>query len=234
MNAEQTTFVLVPGACHGAWCFQPLAEDLRRAGHRAFPLTLTGLAERAAELTGAVNLDTHIQDVLDVLEYEQITDAVLVGHSYGGVVITGVADRAPERVGSLVYLDAFVPRDGESCWTLTNDAQREWYLDVGETGYGVKPLPFFDPRATPHPLATFLQRIRLAREPADIRRDYVYARIWDGESPFRATWERLRDDPRWTVHELDSKHNLMRDAPDELLAILLSGRPAPPTGRPRG
>lgn len=230
-----TTFVLVPGACHGGWWFEPLADDLRHAGHRAYALTLTGLGERRHLLTSTVTLDTHIQDVLAVLENEQIEDAVLVGHSYAGMVLSGVADRAPERIDSLVYVDAFVPQDCDSCWSLTNDEQREWYLSVGETGYEVPPLPFFDPRATPHPLATLLQRIRLTGELSRVRRrDYVYATIWDGESPFAPTYQRLRDDPQWTVHELASRHNVLCDGTADLLKILLSDRPAPTSDRPRG
>ena len=216
------TFVLVPGACHGGWWFEPLAEQLRRRGHRAHALTLTGLGERSHLLHAGVNLETHIQDVLNMLAAEQVEDAVLVGHSYAGMVLSGVADRAPERVDSLVYVDAFVPADGDSCWTLTTDEQREWYLDVGETGYAVPPLPFFDPRATAHPLAALLQRVRLTGDLTRFRRrDYVYATVWDGRSPFTPTYERLRDDPLWTVHALDSRHNVLRDAAEELLEILL-------------
>ncbi|GAB2997097.1 alpha/beta hydrolase [Amycolatopsis acidiphila] len=228
------TFVLVPGACHGGWWYEPLAEDLRRAGHRAYPLTLTGLGERRHPACAGINLDTHVRDVLAVLEYEQIDDAVLVGHSYGGMVISGVADRAPERVDSLVYVDAFVPDDGDSCWTLTNDEQREWYLSVGENGYEMPPLPFFDARATPHPLATLLQRIRLSGDLSRYRRDYVYAKLWDGESPFTPTYQRLRGDPQWTVHELETRHNVLRDGTAELLKVLLSDRRARPSDRPRG
>jgi pimeloyl-ACP methyl ester carboxylesterase len=221
-RTDVATFVLIPGACHGGWCFAPITERLREHGHEVWPLTLTGLCERSHLLSSTVNLDTHIEDVTNVLAAEQVTDAVLVGHSYGGMVISGVADRVPERVGSLVYVDAFVPDDGDSCWTLTNDEQREWYLDVGQTGFAVPPLPFFDPRATAHPLASFLQRIRLTGDLGRFRRrNYVYAMKWPGESPFTPTYERLRDDPQWTVHALDSMHNVMRDAPDDLLNILL-------------
>ena len=147
---------------------------------------------------------------------------MLVGHSYGGMVITGVADRIPEKVDALVYLDALVPRDGESCWHLVNDDERQWYLDVDDTGYGVPPMPFFDPRATAHPLASFLQRIKLTGDLNRFRRrDFVYALKWPGDSPLRPSYERVRDDPNWMTHELDGAHNLMRDNPDDLLRILL-------------
>ena len=217
-----TTYVLVPGACHGAWCFDDLASALRANGHRVLAITLTGIAERAHLLHAGVNLETHIVDVLAEMTVHDVHDAVLVGHSYGGMVITGVADRVPQQVDSLVYLDAFVPRDGQSCWTLTTDEQRQWYADVDDTGYGVPPLPFFDSRATVHPLASLMQPIRLSDDLSRFRRrDYVYATKWDGESPFAATFDHMRNDPTWTTHALDGAHNLMRDCPDELLGILL-------------
>lgn len=217
-----TTFILVPGACHGAWCYDALVDALRGRGHRAHAVTLTGVGERAHLAHAGVNLDTHITDVCEALATIPDDDLVLVGHSYGGMVITAVADRMPERVDALVYLDAVVPRDGESCWDLVDDEQRQWYLDVDGTGYGVPPLPFFDDRASSHPLASLLQRIRLAGGCDGVRRrDYVFALQWPGESPMRRSCERVRDDPAWTVHELDGRHNLMRDNPDDLLRILL-------------
>jgi pimeloyl-ACP methyl ester carboxylesterase len=216
-----TTFVLVPGACHGGWCFDDLAAALRERGHRVLAPTLTGVAERAHLLHAGVNLQTHIADVLAELEAHRVSDAVLVGHSYGGMVTTAVADRAGAQVDSLVYLDAFVPRDGDSCWTLTNDEQRQWYTSVDATGYGVPPLPFFDPRATAHPLAALMQPVRLRADlSAFRRRDYVYAMGWPTESPFTATFERLREDPAWVTHALDGAHNLMRDNHDDLVRIL--------------
>ncbi|MBB4685827.1 alpha/beta fold hydrolase [Amycolatopsis jiangsuensis] len=218
-----TTYILVPGACHGGWCFDRLTAELRDAGHRVVPLTLTGLSERRHLLHAGVNLETHIEDLVYVLEAKRVENAVLVGHSYGGMVITGAADRVPWRVDALVYLDAFVPENGESCWSLTDERQREWYLTVGEIGYAVPPLPFFDSRASAHPLASLLQTIRLEGDLSRFRRrDYVYAKIWDGGSPFEPTYCTLRDDPHWNVHELDSRHDLMRDAPRELLRILLA------------
>jgi pimeloyl-ACP methyl ester carboxylesterase len=217
-----TTYVLVPGACHGGWCFDDLAAALRSRGHRVLALTLTGVAERAHLLHAGVNLETHIADVLAEMTVHDVSDAVLVGHSYGGMVITAAADRVPQHVNSLIYLDAFVPHDGESCWTLTTDEQREWYAAVDDTGYGVPPLPFFDSRATAHPLASLMQPIRLSGGLSRFRRRvYVYATKWEDESPFTPTYERVRHDPTWTTHALDGAHNLMRDNPDELLRILL-------------
>ncbi|WP_027946427.1 alpha/beta fold hydrolase [Amycolatopsis taiwanensis] len=216
------TFVLVPGMCHGGWCFTELTEQLRRHGHAVHLLTLTGLSERSHLLHGGVNLDTHIEDVTALLAAENIHDAVLVGHSYGGMVITGAADRMPERVDCLAYVDAMVPADGDSCWTLVSDQERQWYLDVVDNGYAVRPLPFFDPRATPHPIASLLQPLRMSVEIARFRRrDYVYAAGWNGESPFTPVYQRLREDSSCTTHALDGGHNLMRDAPDDLLKILL-------------
>jgi pimeloyl-ACP methyl ester carboxylesterase len=217
-----TTFVLVPGMCHGGWCFEELTRELRAHGHTVHPLTLTGLSERCHLLHGTVNLDTHIRDVTGVLEAENIHQAVLVGHSYGGMVITGVADRAADRVDSLVYVDAMVPGNGDSCWSLVSDQERQWYLDVVENGYAVKPLPFFDARATPHPIASLLQPLRLTGDLAHLRsRDYVYAAGWEGQSPFTTIYQQLRDDPLWTTHALAGGHNLMRDSPQELLTVLL-------------
>jgi pimeloyl-ACP methyl ester carboxylesterase len=216
-----TTYVLVPGACHGAWCFDDLAEALRSRGHRVLGISLTGVAERAHLLQAGVNLETHIADVVAEMAVHDVSEAVLVGHSYGGMVITAAADRVAQQVDSLIYLDAFVPRDGESCWKLTTDEQRAWYTAVDDTGYGVPPLPFFDSRATAHPLASLMQPIRLTGDPSRFRRAYVYATKWEGESPFAATFERVQRDPAWTTHMLDGAHNLMRDCPDELLRILL-------------
>ena len=103
------TFVLVHGAWHGGWCWKKVAPLLRSAGHEVYTPTLTGLGERDHLLTRDIGLDTHIQDIVNVLEYEELTQVVLVGHSYGGMVVTGVAERAHERLRQLVYLDAATP-----------------------------------------------------------------------------------------------------------------------------
>ena len=223
-----STYVLVPGMCHGAWCFDELTVALQAAGHHVLAITLTGVAERSHLMAGGVNLDTHVTDVVAALDNDAAADdhLILVGHSYGGMVITGVADRIPDRVDSLVFLDAVVPRDGESCWDLVNDEERQWYVAVDDTGFGVPPMPFFDDRATSHPLATVLQPLRLEGDLNQFRqRVFVYALDWPGDSPLRRSYERVRADPAWIVHELDGKHNLMRDRPEDLLRILLEVGP---------
>ena len=219
-----STYVLIPGMCHGSWCFDDLAAALREAGHRVLALTLTGVADRAHLMAGGVNLDTHVTDVLAAIEQGVTEDdkLILVGHSYGGAVITGVADRIPRRVESLVFLDAVVLNDGESCWDVVNDEERRWYAGIDATGFGVPPLPFFDQRATAHPLASVMQPLRVRGGLTPVRRRvYVYALDWPGESPMLMSYQRVRNDPDWVTHELDGKHNLMRDRPAEVLRILL-------------
>jgi pimeloyl-ACP methyl ester carboxylesterase len=112
------TFVLVHGAWHGGWCYVRVADLLRAGGHRVVTPTLTGLGERSHLFSGAITLSTHIDDIVNVLRWEDLTNVVLAGHSYGGFVISGVAERVPERIAALVFLDAFVPADGESLWDL--------------------------------------------------------------------------------------------------------------------
>ncbi|MFE6055724.1 alpha/beta fold hydrolase [Kitasatospora sp. NPDC056446] len=219
------TFVLVPGVLHGGWWYRPLTERLRAAGHEVYPVTLSGVSERGHLNHGAINLDTHARDVLGLLEAEQVTDAVLVGHSYGGMVISAVADRAPERVSGLVYADAFVPRDGESAYAIVDDLWKQRYLAGAAAGDGhtmVGLHPALDPRATVHPLATLLQPVRLTGAVDKVaRRVYIHAGQFDG-TPFTETYDRVREDPSWAVHALPVGHDLVREAPEEFLRIMLS------------
>ncbi|WP_405164355.1 alpha/beta hydrolase [Nocardia sp. NBC_01499] len=217
-----STFILVPGGWHGGWYFQPIAETLRRLGYSAFSVTLTGLGDRAHLRTAATNLDTHIQDVVSLLEAEKIHDAVLIGHSYAGMVITGAAARLPGRVRRLVYSDAYVPVDGDSCFDLTTPAFRELFIQGAKgDGHSVAPPLGLDARTTPHPLASFLQKIRLDSTPQIPRKDYIYLDGWSG-TPFAEVYQRLRDDSDWHVHTLPTGHNVAAEAPEALVEILLA------------
>jgi pimeloyl-ACP methyl ester carboxylesterase len=216
-----STFVLVPGGWHGGWYFQSFAEALRARGHRAYPVTLTGIGERQHLLRADVNLDTHVEDVVQVLQMENLTEVILLGHSYAGMVISGVIDRAPERLGAAVYCDAYVPNDGQSCFDLTSDPFRKLFLETAaKDGINVPPPPHLDARATAHPLASFLQRLRLKNAPPRIRRGYVYLSGWP-DTPFTCVHERVRASPEWQTFALPVGHNVTGNAFDELLEIML-------------
>jgi pimeloyl-ACP methyl ester carboxylesterase len=216
-----STYVLIPGGWHGGWYFQPLVDALRARGHRAYPVTLTGLGERRHLLDSSVNLDVHIDDVVQLLEMEQLSDVVLLGHSYGGMVLSGVIDRAPKRIAAAIYSDAYVPEDGQSCFELTSDAFRRMFLEgAAKDGFSVPPPSGGDSRRTPHPLATFLQRLRIANPPPSIRRCYIHLGGWQ-DSPFTCVYQRLTRDAAWKTFSLPVGHNVMREAFDQLLEIAL-------------
>ncbi|SHN28783.1 alpha/beta fold hydrolase [Actinacidiphila paucisporea] len=219
-----TTFVLVPGAWKGAWAYEAVVPLLERAGHTVHALTLTGLGpddDHAA--AAAANLDTHAEDVLRHLDSHHIKNATLVGHSYAGMVVAAAADRAGGRVSRLVHLDAYVPRDGESCWSATNDHFRKVFATgAAATGYTVRPPEGGDPRRRPHPLAAFLQTIRLAGAADQVpRREFVYCAGWEDRTPFAGLRARLAADPEWQVHDLPTGHNAMLEAPEAVAAVLL-------------
>ncbi|MEW1863356.1 alpha/beta hydrolase [Streptomyces sp. NBC_00669] len=218
------TFVLVPGAWKGSWSFEAVVPLLERAGHSVHALTLTGLRpddDDAAVATAG--LDTHAGDVLRHLDRHHLTGVTLVGHSYAGMVIAAAADRAGGRIERLVHLDAYVPRDGESCWSSTNDHFREVFAaGAAATGYSVRPPDGGDPRRRPHPLASFLQTIRLTGALARVpRREFVYCSGWEDRTPFAGLRARLRADPEWRVHELPTGHDAMHEAPEAVAALLL-------------
>jgi pimeloyl-ACP methyl ester carboxylesterase len=215
------TFVLVPGGWHGGWYFQSFAEALRARGHRAYPITLTGLGERRHLLRADVNLDTHVKDVVQLLEMENLSEVILLGHSYAGMVVSGVLDLAPSRIAAVIYADAYVPDDGQSCFGLANDLFRKLFLDhAAKDGFSVLPPPHLAPRATPHPLAAFLQGLRLKNPPPPAKRGFIYLSGWS-ETPFTSTYERLRTAREWRTFDLPVGHNVIAAAFDELLEIAL-------------
>ncbi|MGW7535947.1 alpha/beta fold hydrolase [Amycolatopsis sp. NPDC054798] len=219
-----STFVLVPGAWHGGWVFEAVVPLLERSGHTVHALTLTGLRpdDDAATVAGA-NLDTHADDVLALLDRAGITDATLVGHSYGGLVIAAAADRADGRVSRVVHLDAYVPSDGDSCWSSTSEAYRQAFVaGAADTGYAVRPpeRDGRDSRRRPHPLASLLQTVRLTGAFAKVpRREFVYCSGWEA-TPFTELRTRLEADPGWQVHVLPTRHNAMTEDPEAVAKLL--------------
>jgi pimeloyl-ACP methyl ester carboxylesterase len=230
------TFVLVHGAWHGGWCWQRVARLLRARGHDVHRPTLTGLGERSHLIGRHVDLELHIADIRGVLRWEDLRDVVLCGHSYGGMVITGVADREPERIASLVYLDAFVPADGQCVLDFMSPERIEQYrrgaADHG-SGYLIPPLSaaFFkvnegdqawvDRQCVPQPLAAFEQRLHLGGAHGAIaRRHYIRAAGYVSPA-FAAVADRLRLDPAWRVDSLPCGHDAMLDMPHELVDLLL-------------
>lgn len=192
-------------------------------------VTPIGLDPGAEPPRETVTLDDHVAQAVAALRAVLIEadapagrDAVLVGHSYGGSIISGVADAEPERVRALVYLDALVPEDGESSWSMTNDDERAWYVaGPARTGAFVDPLPFFDERARPHPLATLMQASKLTGAWRNVPvKHYVEATEWPGESPMAAMTARARADDQITVHTWDTTHNVMREGHDRVLTLI--------------
>jgi pimeloyl-ACP methyl ester carboxylesterase len=213
------TFVLIPGGWRGGWWYAPLAERLRQAGHAAYPLTLSGL-EETPDPAACINLETHIADVLELLSVEDLSEVILCAHSYGGMVATGAADRAPERLAALIHLDAFAPEHGQAWWDLAGDSYRRLAIaQAGHDGLTVLPRDGVDPRCRPHPLGTFVQSLRLTRPPPKLPRVFVYATGWSA-TPFAAQYQRLRTDPAWGVRTIACAHDLIRHAPDETFDIL--------------
>lgn len=227
-------FVLVHGAWHGAWCWKRILPGLWSAGHRAFAVTLTGTGERAHQLSSGISLRTHVDDVAAVIEAEELRQAIVVGHSYGGTVITGVADRMPDRIGRLVYLDAVVPQPGES-WSSTHPVQTQAQRRQAIAATGS--IPPADPalfgldgedaewvarRQRPHPGGVYDDPLHFdAARLAKLPRTFI-----DCTEPALATIavmrERVRREPGWQVLEIATGHDAMISAPQELLHMLLS------------
>jgi pimeloyl-ACP methyl ester carboxylesterase len=215
-------FVMVPGGWQGGWAFDAVATALRSEGHDVVTVTLAGLEPSAARGgSDPANLDDHIRQVADVVQQHGGRQIALCGHSYGGMVIAGVADRLGDRLDHVVFIDAYVPDDGDSCWSLTSDAFREMFI-AGSTGDGrwVAVPEGMDTRARPHPLPSFLQAVRLtATADESFARTFISGGSWPG-SPFVELCARLRADAMWTVHEIPVGHNIARSDPAALAGIL--------------
>ncbi len=234
------TFVLVHGGWHGGWCWQKVIPFLEAAGHAVYATTLTGLAERASELSPEVGLDTHIQDIVGLLEAKDLHGVILVGHSYGGMVITGVVDAVPERIAHLVYLDTFVPRDGESMadvapmviGLLRKQAQGRgdgWRIP-SHGDYGVTREPdrsWVLSKVTPQPLKTLEQPLHL-KNPAIVSTKPRTHIDCTGSGFVFLLMRRILapralppTDAGWRLRQLPTGHDAMITMPRELADLLL-------------
>ena len=215
-------FVLVHGAWGGGWGYQAVARGLRAAGHDVHVATLTGLGERIHLASPAIDLSTHIADVVHLIDYEDLSDVILCGHSYGGMVITGVAAAIGARIRTLFYLDAFLPADGQALWDIADDAARRHYIDAQrETPGMVAPFPGSPRRLTHHPLLTLLEPVRFTGAEVQVRnRTYVYA-TRDAPTVFTKFHAQVSEDPAWKVRTMPTGHVVMQDDPDGLTALLL-------------
>lgn len=239
-ESSKRAFVLVHGAWHGGWCWAKVARTLQDSGHRVFAPSLTGLAERAHLFGAQVTLATHVEDVVRLIEWEAGEGCVLVGHSYAGIVLTGVADRLRDRVGRYVFLDAAVPPDGVRNWRWADfsseaDRQRR-LLSIAGAGAGVAlPAPpaeafgITDPalrewagsRFTAMPAGTYLEPIRLENGGSQGLDRVFVAAVDPVYPPLRSTHERLRGDPGWQWREVGGGHDAMLTAPAALAQLLL-------------
>jgi pimeloyl-ACP methyl ester carboxylesterase len=239
------TFVLVHPAWFGGWCWKKVTPLLRAQGHRVYAPTLTGLGERAHLVHRAVGLETHVDDVAEVLRYEDLSQVILVGNSSGGMVITGVAERAPERLAQLVYLDAFAPEDGESLFdNLPPERQTALNTLVASEGDGWL-LPRFAPapwerilpeiwgvtdeadqrwalaRLVATPFAHFTQPVRLGNpRAAALPRRFIRCHQWSSTT-FDRYAEKARRSEGWITHDLAASHLPFITQPHELTALLL-------------
>jgi pimeloyl-ACP methyl ester carboxylesterase len=229
------TFVLVHGAWHGSWCWARVRRALVQAGHEVFTPTLSGVAERSHALSIDIDLQTHVDDVANLIRWEELDRVILCGHSYGGCVISGVAEAVGDRIAALVYLDAFLLEDGESLHDLLPDEQREMQLSLARDhgdGWRVPPIPaeifnvnardrdWVDRQCTPQPLATFQQKLRLSAGQSPVARNYyIYASDWEG-TPFTRSYDRAKA-RGWTTSEMACGHDVMLDSPEALTRKLL-------------
>jgi pimeloyl-ACP methyl ester carboxylesterase len=228
------TFVLVHGAWHGGWCWRRVTDLLETQGHKVFTPTLTGLGERSHLLRAGVNVSTHVTDVVNVLKWEGLKDVVLCGHSYGGMVVSGVAEQSAAAIGSIVFLDAFVPDNGDSMAALTSDAVRAQLKaasERGDLGVPARPAAAFlvnekdqawvDALCVPQPIGTMTEVIKLtgARETI-AKKSYIRAGAYPNPG-FDKALEQVKADKSWRVYSVPCGHDVMVDMPERLAEILV-------------
>lgn len=218
-------FVVVHGAWGGGWDWRGIDSILTRQGHSVDRVTLTGLGDRVHLASAAIGLDTHITDVVNAIEFEKLSDVVLVGHSYGGMVITGVAERIPHRIRHLVYVDAFLPEHGESVKTLADTGFDVMVTNMAKDGMLIPPWARPEtapPKDVPHPLKTFTDTLVLGNSAARALPGTYILTIDKGATQDGFDRYATRAQARnWRVHRMvDTDHVPERSAPDALAVLL--------------
>ena len=223
--AKAATFVLVHGAWHGGWCWQRVCDRLTAAGHRVFAPTLTGVCERSHLAFPGVDLSTHISDVVNEILWKDLDQVVLVGHSYGGMVITGVAEQIAAKIGSIVYVDAFIPADGQSVADLGGKADpAPFTTPIPAQAFGINPadVSWAGSKMTSQSTACFTQRLPVTGAYRKIaRKTYIRASNFPAP-PFIAALDAARKDASWKTYEVECGHDIMIDKPDELARLLVN------------
>jgi pimeloyl-ACP methyl ester carboxylesterase len=223
-----STFVLVHGGWAGGWQWRDVAQALRGRSHEVYSPTLTGMGERVHLLAPSVGLDTHILDIENTLKYEDLSDVILVGYSYGGAVATGAAHRAPERIRKLIYLDAFLLEDGQCLADLYTpefmfmvDAMAQQHGD----GWRLPHMPPDAPRRTDHPIKTFHDPLKASNpEARALPKAFVYCTEKNPDdvlmAPIAAGAQRVAADPEWEYREIATTHSPWETKPAELARLL--------------
>ncbi|MEI9852709.1 MAG: alpha/beta fold hydrolase [Sphingomonas sp.] len=220
------TFMLVHGAWHGGWCWREVATILRARGHIVHAPTLTGLCERSHLYRDDIDLSLHVADVVNEMLWHDLTDVVLCGHSYGGMVVTGVAERLAERIRSIVYLDAFLPADGQSLNDIAGAPGEATGpvppIPLEAFGLGPEESAWATPKLTAQPPRTLSERLAVSGAVDRIaRRTYLLAER--GAPPFlRAAYERALAAPGWTGLRIDTGHEVMLEKPVEVAELLVA------------
>lgn len=219
------TFVLIHGAWHGGWCWQRVQEILQRAGHAVHAPTLSGVGERSHLAGMQIDLTTHVLDVVNEIKWKDLNNIVLCGHSYGGMVITGAAEQVLDRIASIVYLDAFLPRDGQSLNDLAGGERAAEGLipPISAEQFAVNPADqaWVNGKMTPQSARCFSEKIWLTGAAERVpKKTYIWAS--DRTSPsFQNAYERLSKASGWTTHSIACGHDVMIDRPAELAELLI-------------
>ena len=220
-------YVLVHGAWGGGQSYTKTDADLQKKGHNVLVAALSGIGERQPELHGGITLTDHVNDVIEQIEQASYERFVLVGHSYGGMVITQISSIMAERIDAICYIDAFLPQHDESLWDITGEFEHNWYIDSQKNTPGlVAPIGGIDFEEKPgligrHPLLTLLEAVQLSGSEVNIpRKAYVFATGFE-QTPFVPFAERTKADAEWEYHEADATHMVMDDQPEQTLQILL-------------